>query len=413
LPATFWYLWTGTLINRLGSFVVIFLAIYLTKERDFTAAAAGLVIGLSGAGGAVGTLLGGVLADRWGRRPTLLTAHLGAAATMLYLGFARPYLAIAAGALLLGLFAEMARPAFSAMMVDVVPERDRLRAFSLNYWAINLGFACAAVLAGLAAQASYLALFVVDAGTTLVTAAIVFLKVRETRPARAARPAQAVGTPRGGLRAVFTDRVFLAFVGVNLLVAFVFLQHMSTLPIAMSRDGLSPATFGWVIALNGVLIVAGQLFIPRLINGRGRSHVLALAAVIIAVGFGLTAFADAALLYAVAVLIWTMGEMLNSPSTSTLIAELSPVELRGRYQGVLSLSWSIAAFVAPVLGGFVQEHVGNTALWLGCAGIGVVAAGVHLISGPARERRARQLTAAVSVEPAGRAEAAPALAPAG
>ena len=395
LPTTFWYLWTGTLINRLGSFVVIFLAIYLTKERDFSAAAAGLVIGLTGAGGAAGTLLGGVLADRWGRRPTLLTAHLGAAATMLLLGVARPYLAIAVGALLLGVFAEMARPAFSAMMVDVVPERDRLRAFSLNYWAINLGFACAAVLAGLAAQASYLALFVVDAATTLITAGIVFLRVRETRPTHGARAAAAVGTPSaGGLRAVFADRVFLAFVGVNLLVAFVFLQHMSTLPIAMSQDGLSPATFGWVIALNGVLIVAGQLFVPRLISGRGRSHVLALAAVIIAIGFGLTAVADAALLYAITVLIWTMGEMLNSPSTSTLIAELSPVELRGRYQGVLSLSWSIAAFTAPVLGGFVQQHAGNTALWLGCAAVGFVAAGVHLTSGPARERRARRLRTA-------------------
>ena len=79
LPSTFWYLWTGTLINRLGSFVLIFLAIYLTQERDFSASQAGLVIGLWGVGGAVGTTVGGTLADRWGRRPTLLTAHLGAA----------------------------------------------------------------------------------------------------------------------------------------------------------------------------------------------------------------------------------------------------------------------------------------------------------------------------------------------
>jgi MFS family permease len=389
LPATFWYLWAGTLINRLGSFVLIFLAIYLTRERGFSDAHAGLVLGLWGAGGAVGTMTGGVLADRWGRRPTLLTAHLGAAAAMVGLGFARDFWLIAGAAMLLGVFAEAARPAFSAMMVDVVPDRDRLRAFSLNYWAINLGFASAAILAGFAAEADYLLLFLIDAATTIVTAAIVFIKVRETRPAHG--PGVPVAARGPGLGFVLRDRVFIGFVVVNLFMALVFLQHISMLPIAMGDNGLSPSTFGWVISLNGVLIVLGQLFIPRLIEGRSRANVLALACVIMGVGFGLTAFAGAAWFYAITVLVWTLGEMLNSPSTSTTIAELSPDDMRGRYQGVLSLSWSVAAFAAPVLGGVVRENLGNTTLWLGAAALGFLAALAHLVSGPARERRMAQL----------------------
>ncbi len=87
LPRQFWYLWTTTLINRLGSFVLIVLAIYLTQERGFSESYAGLVIGLWGAGSAVGTLIGGVLADRWGRKPTFLTALYGSAAMMLVFGF--------------------------------------------------------------------------------------------------------------------------------------------------------------------------------------------------------------------------------------------------------------------------------------------------------------------------------------
>ena len=117
---------------------------------------------------------------------------------------------------------------------------------------------------------------------------------------------------------VLRDRVFVGFVLVNLFMALVFLQHISMLPIAMGDEGLSPSTYGWVISLNGLLIVLGQLFIPRLIQGRSRSHVLALATVILGVGFGLTAFAGAAAwFYAITVLVWTLGEMLNSPSTST------------------------------------------------------------------------------------------------
>ncbi|MEU4478361.1 MFS transporter [Micromonospora sp. NPDC023966] len=392
LPRTFWYLWTGTLINRLGSFVLVFLAIYLTQERDFSASQAGLVIGLWGVGGAVGTTVGGTLTDRWGRRPTLLTAHLGAATMMVALGLARPLWAVALGALLLGTFAEAARPAFGAMMVDVVPEKDRLRAFSLNYWAINLGFACAAVLAGVAAQSSYLLLFLVDAATTLVTALIIFTRVGETRSALAGPVSKGAAAPAGALRTILTDRVFLGFVALNLFAALVFLQHISMLPIAMGDSGLSPATYGSVIALNGVLIVVGQLFVPKLIKGRSRSHVLALAALVTGVGFGLTAFADTAWLYGLTVLIWTVGEMLNSPSNATLIAELSPAALRGRYQGAFSLSWQLAGATAPVLGGLVREHAGNTALWLGCAVIGAVMAVAHLVSGPARERRAARLS---------------------
>jgi MFS family permease len=386
LPRTFWYLWTGTLINRIGSFVILYLAIYLTRELGYSQSRAGLILGLYGAGGAVGTVIGGVLADRWGRRPTLLNAHVGAATLMLCLGFAGAYWQLAISALLLGMFAESARPAFSAMMVDVVPPADRLRAFSLNYWAINLGFACAAVLAGLAAELDYLLLFAIDAGTTLITASVIFLKVRESHPVRTGRtPAPASG---GGLGAVLRDRVFLVFLALNLLGALVMMQHLSTLPIAMSADGLGPATFGWVIAVNGVLIVAGQLFVPRIIERRGRSRVLALANLIMGIGFGLTAFADAAWLYAGTVLIWTLGEMLHSPSNSALMGELAPVALRGRYQGLNSLTWSAAVALAPIVGGFTQEHLGNTTLWLGCTGVGALVAVGQLLSGPARERRA-------------------------
>jgi MFS family permease len=389
LPRQFWFLWTGTLINRLGSFVVIFLAIYLTGERHFSQSQAGLVLGLYGAGGAIGTTAGGVLADRWGRRPTMLTAQFGAAALMLALGFAHAYVQILAVTFLLGFFAEAVRPAFAAMMVDVLPDRDRVRAYSLNYWAINLGFALAAIGAGFAAKADYLLLFIVDAGTTLVTAVISVIFLAETRPvrtlvARAKAPA--------GMGTVLRDRIFVGYLLLNLGSVIVLMQHMSTLPIAMTADGLSAATFGWVIAVNGVLIVLGQLFIPRLISGYRRYRVLALATLVIGVGFGLVAFADSVWFFAFTVVIWTLGEMLQSPSNAATVAALSPLALRGRYQGMNSLSWSAGAALAPVLGGLTQQHLGDATLWIGCFVVCALVAGGQLLSGPRRERRAEQLT---------------------
>ncbi|GAA4932094.1 MDR family MFS transporter [Actinoplanes utahensis] len=389
LPRQFWFLWTGTLINRLGSFVVLFLSIYLTAERGFSQSQAGLILGFYGLGGAIGTLTGGVLTDRWGRRPTMLIAQFGAAALMLALGLAESYLQIAGAAFLLGMFAEAARPAFSAMMVDIVPEHDRVRAFSLNYWAINLGFALAAIIAGFAAQVDYLLLFVGDAVSTLVTAIITAIFLAETRPAG---PRRREAGP--GLGTALRDPVFGVYLLLSLATVMVFLQHLSTLPISMLADGHSAATYGAVIAVNGVLIVIGQLFVPRLIQGRDSARVLAVAAVLVGCGFGLVAVARTPWMYAVTVVIWTLGEMLQSPSNAATVAALSPPGLRGRYQGLNSLSWSAGTALAPILGGLILQEGGDAVLWGGCFVLCVLVAVAQLLAGPARARRAARLRAA-------------------
>jgi len=311
---------------------------------------------------------------------------------MLVLGFVSGPVATAVCVAVLGLVAEGSRPAMSALMVDIVPERDRVRAFSLNYWVINLGFAFSALVAGLVVGVDVRILFLLDAATTIAAATFVAVKVREpvhARPA-ATTPSRVEGE---GLSAVLRDRVFLAFFGANLLTALIFMQHLSTLPMSMARDGLPASTFGTVIALNGVLIVVGQLFVTRLLKRLRPTNALAIALVILGIGFGLTAFANTAAFYAITVLIWTAGEMFHAPSNSATVAALSPAHLRGRYQGVFSLSWSAAGFLAPLLGAAVLQYAGKTTLWLGCLGLALVVATIHLSARPSRERRAAELSA--------------------
>ncbi|GAA3286009.1 MFS transporter [Dactylosporangium vinaceum] len=386
LPSQFWVLWTATLVNRAGGFVVIFLTIYLTTQRGFSAGAAGLVIGLYGVGGAIGVTAGGHLADRWGRRPTALLSLFSSCAVLLALGLARGPAQIMGTALLLGAATEAARPALGAMIADIVPAADRMRAFGTYYWAINLGFAVSAAAAGFAAKAGYFTLFAADAATTAAAGLLVLWRIRETRPPLVEK------TEAGGVAAVLKDRVFLGFVACNLLIALVMLQHQSMLPLAMVDDGLSSETFGVVIALNGVLIVAGQMLVTRVLTRRRPAYVMPVSVVVVGLGFGLTAFAHTPLLYAATIVVWTAGEMLNAPSTAALLAGLSPVSMRGRYQGLFSLSWQSASFLAPTLGGLVRDRLSNTALWLGCLGVGLVAAAWSLATASARERRVAVLT---------------------
>jgi MFS family permease len=372
------------LINRVGGFAVLFLSLYLTSQRGASTALAGLIVGTYGIGGVLGTLLGGVLTDRWGRRATLLTAHFVSAAILAGLAVSSDLRLITALCLLLGVFHSMPGPAFVAAIIDVVPADRRSRAFNLQFWAFNLGLAGASLLAGALASGSYLVLFLIDGAATLATAVLIAVKVPETL----ARPV--TRHHRAGLGTALTDRIFLVFVGLTLLQALIYSQMSTIVPLAMRADGLSPSAYGLVVALSGALIVAGQLFVPRLIDGRRKHRVLALALLTNGLGFAVLAVADAVPAYLAAAVVWTVGSMLAAPPNAEINAELAPLALRGRYQAVFFLTFPAAAFLAPALGGAGLQHLGD-GHWLVIGAIGVLAAGLHLVAGPARERRVAQL----------------------
>jgi MFS family permease len=128
------------------------------------------------------------------------------------------------------------------------------------------------------------------------------------------------------------------------------------------------------IAVNGVLIVALQIPVTRFIEHRDVKRLLVVSSLLAGYGFGLTAFAGSIGLFALTVCVWTLGEMINAPTQTGLVVRLSPLHGRGRYQGMYTLSWSVAALIAPLMSGLVIDHYGAQWLWALCAVIGTVAA---------------------------------------
>ncbi|WP_328933090.1 MULTISPECIES: MFS transporter [unclassified Streptomyces] len=373
LPREFWWLWTSTLVNRLGAFVSTFMALYLTLDRGYSATYAGLVASLYGLGGVASSIGAGVLTDRIGRRPTLLIAQSATAASVALLGFVHDPVSIAAVACLVGAASNASRPAVQAMMADIVRPEDRVRAFSLNYWAINLGFAVSSMAAGFIAEVSYRAGFLLEAGMTAVCAVVVFLRLPESRPTVAADAGK--GAPDAvRLGTVLRDGRFMSVVGLSFLVAVVFQQGSVGLPVAMGEAGFTPADYGTAIAINGFLIVVLQIPVTRLIEHRDAKRLLVVSSILAGYGFGLTAFAGSVGVFALTVCVWTLGEMINAPTQTGLVVRLSPVQGRGRYQGMYTLSWAVAALVAPLMSGAVIDHLGAAWLWAMCAAVGTVAA---------------------------------------
>jgi MFS family permease len=385
LPGTYWYLWTGTLVNRMGSFVLPFLALYLTRERGFRLEEAGRVVSLHGAGAVLAGIVGGTMSDRLGRRRTLLAGLWLGAGAMLSLGLARTTWHTCVSAFALGLLGELYRPAVSAAIADVVPPRDRARAYGLLYWVINVGYAIALPLAGFASRFGFLALFVADALTSALYGFIVWWKVPETRPADA--PEKTLSAPPARSLAAFADPVFVAFALPIMLTALIFSQHQVALPLDLSQRGMSPELFGRVAALNGLLVVLLQPAASQRLGGFKRATVLAWASVLMGLGFGLYGLGTQLPLVVLAVGVWTLGEIAQSPVASTVVADLAPHARRGIYQGAYFTLWALSACVAPTLGSWVLEHLGRTVLWGGCLVLGLLAAGAHLMAAPARRQR--------------------------
>jgi MFS family permease len=386
LPPAYWLIWTGTLINRLGGFVIPFLTLYLTTQRAIPVSQAALMVSLFGAGSFLAQLSGGELTDRLGRRPIMLMSFFITPIFMIILGFARGLTLISISTFMVGFCTDLYRPAVGAAIADLVPPEARTRAYGYNYWAINLGAAVAPVLAGLMAESNYLILFVADASTTAIFGLIVLFGIRETRPAEAHHASR---TPLGKrISQLKRAPILLIFSLLTLFFGAIYTQGYVGLPLDMQSHGLGPESYGVAIALNGFLIILVTIPISNMAAKWPRFETVAVSAVLLGLGFGFTALASNLWLFALSVAIWTLGEVAATSVSPTIIADLSPIELRGLYQGIYGAAWGLAYFIGPIAGGWAYENLGSDVLWIGCLIIGIVVSlGYLALRGPARKHK--------------------------
>jgi MFS family permease len=334
-----------------------------------------------GAGAIAASLTGGYLADRLGRKITLVISLFGGAIAMTVLGLVRELPAITAMVGVVGFVAELYRPAVSAIVADVVPPAQRMQAYGLLHWVINIGFAFAAIVGGLLADVDFAILFIADAATMAIYGVVVIVAVPETRPVRAAHT-----THVGPSGAWLLDREFVVFAAITLAIALLPCQS-TALSAHMTWQGFSPAAFGGVIAVNGILIIALQPTISSWAARRDPTRTMAMAALLYGAGFAMHGLANHIALHAAAVMMWTTGEILESPTRASVVATMAPIHARGRYQGAIAMMFGAAQLIGPRVGTWTWQHAGPGVLWTSCLALGMVAACALVATGPARRRR--------------------------
>jgi MFS family permease len=367
LPREVWILLGGTFVNRFGTFVMPFLVLYLTRI-GYSPAQAGLAIAAYGAGHIVSSTVGGQLADRIGRRHTIVISMAGSAVSMLALSQARGFAAITAITAITGAFSELYRPASHALIADLVADDQRVLSYALYRFAVNLGVAAGPATAGFLAEHSFTWLFVGDALTSVGYGiiAMLFLPHGLRSSSKSERSGEAV-------RSALRNRPFLIFLAATLCITLVDFQTGSTYALYVSSLGFSTRVYGLLISSNGAMIILLELLITNYVQRFRAETVIAVGYLLNNIGFAMTGLATRFPGLLAAMSIWTMGEMISSPMAGAFVAKLAPEKYRGRYMGMLVMMWSIGMMIGPPLGTWLfTTH--RSLLWIGAAVLGVVSA---------------------------------------
>lgn len=385
LPRTAWVVFAGTVVNRLGYVVTPFLVFYL-GSRGIATEEIPWVLGALGAGNLVGPAIGGLLADRVGRRFTMLVGLLGTATAQGLLFLAPSVATLALAAALLSTAGTVVSPAGSALMSDAIRPEQRRTAFSLLHWGVNLGTAVAGILGGFLAAHGYWLLFLLDGLTSLAFALIVTALLPADRGGK--------GKAEGGYAIVLRDPLMRRLLPLDAVALIIYSLSEVCLPLAMRDHGLSPATFGVMATLNAVLVVVLQPVATSVLARVPQMRVYVGSSLLIAAGMALTGVAQTPWAFAGTVVLWSVGEAAVGGIGGAIVASLAPPHARGRYQGSYQWTWGLARFAALSIGAAVYAVDPAYVWWFAAVGGVLSAVGMGLLG-----KRIAERAAALDAEP--------------
>ncbi len=379
MPRALWVLTGGQFINRFGSFVYPFLALYLT-EHGYAGGQVALVLGAMATGNLVSPFLSGYLSDAIGRRNTIFVSLVGGAATVLALYYSRGLQLTMGLAFLHGLFAQAFGPASHALLSDVVPDEKRVTAYAVFRLALNAGFAAGPAVAGMLYQRAPEWVFWGDAITTLIFAVLAITLLPHglrTISGRVTSPAVAWRSWIDAARDISHNRPALQLLAGKLLMSLSFIQIFNVLVLHATGRGLSTVEYGVVMGSNGAIIMFLELPLVQWLKRYPAKPVLALGYGLIGLGCASFAWVESLNGFLLAMGLFTLGEMIALPMSAALGARLAPEAFRGRYFGIYGLAWGVAG-LAGSSGVWFYQNWG--APWWVVAGVsGLLAGGCMLL----------------------------------
>jgi MFS family permease len=303
---------------------------------------------------------------------------------------------------LAGFTAELYRPASYALVADLTPNGRRITGFAMYRLAVNAGVAAGPAVAGFLAQRSFLWLFIGDALTSIIYGCAAYVALPQDHREVRARASGVHAVSR-----MASDSRLTRMLIATLALAFVIHQAYATFPLHLARSGYTPVIYGSLMSLNGALIIAIELWVTTLTRRLPALIAIAVGILLSGIGFGAIGFAGSVGMLALTVVIWTLGETVFSPVGAAYIADIAPLDLRGRYQAAWAFTFSLGLMLAPIGGTLLYSYAPH-ALWFTCFGLCLAAATLMASAWMAEHGTERHVVAAtgplVADDPAARGD---------
>jgi MFS family permease len=376
-PTKYWVLVSATFIDRIGGTLIFpFFALYVTEKFNVGMTEAGVLLGIFSISGLVGSMLGGALTDKFGRKIMVLFGLVFSAMSSLAMGFVSELSIFYGLAIFVGIFSDVAGPARQAMVADLLPEKQRAEGYGILRVVGNFAWIIGPTIGGFLAARSYLTLFILDAVASLITAVIVFRLIPETKPeASEDADQQSILQTFIGYRVVLKDKIYILFLLTGMLMLLVYQQMYSTLSVYL-RDVHSIPTqqYGMLMSSGATTVVIFQFWVMRKIKAFPPMLMMMVGTLFYLVGFSMYGFVKTYPLFIVAMLVITVGEMIVIPVSQALVARFAPEDMRGRYMAFFTLTWAIPSTVGTLLAGLIMDNFNPNWVWYLSGIISAVAA---------------------------------------
>jgi MFS family permease len=350
----------------LGSFLLYpFYALYVTEHFGVGMTHVGFLFTMFSVGNIFGGIIGGALADKYGRRLMILIGLAASGIGNLFLGFVNDLILFYILSAILGLLSNFGRPARQAMVADLLPEEKQAEGFGILRIAFNISATIGPLLGGFLATQSYMSLFIADAVSSIITAIIVYLVIPETKPELLDDESEeTVMKTIIGYKEVLKDGIFMVFLSMSAIMTLVYMQMNSTLSVFL-RDvhGFPLHEFSLLLSMNALMVVIFQFWIARKISKYAPMKMIAIGTFFYMIGFGMYGFISETYLFFIAMVIITVGEMIVAPVGQAAAASFAPEDKRGRYMAVYSFQWAIPNLFGIILAGLVMENLGPNWVW--------------------------------------------------
>ncbi|HEX5836338.1 MAG TPA: MFS transporter [Anaerolineales bacterium] len=365
-PRLFWIVVAISFIDRIGNTLLFpFFALYITQKFSVGMTQAGILLGMSSLFGLIGSTIGGALTDKFGRKQLILFGLVFSAVSSLSLGLVGSLSAMYPLMIFVGLLSSVSHPAHDAMIADILPDRQRQEGFGILRVVGNLSWIIGPTIGGFLANINFFYLFLIDAVISCIVAAIIFRVIPETKPEpHVHAQSESLLQTVAGYRLVFKDLAFMGFMLAGMLMLVVYQQMYGTLSVYLrDNHGISPSGYGFLMTTSAITVILFQFWVTRVIKHRPQFLMMALGTFFYMIGFTLFGMVAAYFLFAINIVIITIGEMIVMPTSQALAANFAPSAMRGRYMAIFGLSWAIPSTVGPGAAGYILDNYNPDLLW--------------------------------------------------